>query len=157
MIGSNEVKFTQVEETMRAIAAERPMLDAMAWSWYNEAAKRLNVSSESGTPWVSASWIRFQGQALRALKKLAAEGVLVKYGQNLHTGFRTSAAQAQIDEEQGRKAAARKAYNDRFDAVRARLAALGLTDSIILSADEWERLLAWAEAGKAEARAVSGS
>ena len=146
----NEVAYARVEEAMRAILADRPLIDSMAWNWYNEAGRRLGVSSESATAWVSPSWKKFQRQSLRALNKLAEEGLLRKYGRDVHTGFRSIAAQREIDRKHEMREAEAEAHWVRTQMIRERLNRLGLhpEGNLVLHPEDWDRLLDMAELGQ---------
>lgn len=103
-----------------------------------------------------AVYDRFTGRVKRALDKLAADGVLVRYGDgdrlpNGNTNYRsvryyTPEAVREAETERDRKQAALDAISQRWDAVSGKLANLGYfwsgdgTDHKLSLAD-WEQLL----------------
>jgi hypothetical protein len=122
------------------------------YQFYRVAQERLHVSYAGMTLWEAQdAETRFKYQVLRALDKLAADGVLVRQGAKRDLRFLTPAAAAALDREEAEARRLKEARLDRAKDIAGRLRALDL-DVLVssgvpvrLDPGDWEKLLDLAE------------
>lgn len=85
---------------------------------------------------------RYRGRVKRAMDKLADQGALIKYSTGRDVAYYTPEAWREEVAEQRRVADAKRAAEQRWQAITGRLLEQGYTlHNHTLSLDEWERLL----------------
>jgi hypothetical protein len=126
--------------------------------FYRVVRERLRISYAGMTRWEEHDTEnRFRYQVLRALDKLAADGLLVRHGERRSLRFLTPAASAALEASEAEARRLKEERLARAKDIAGRLYALDL-DVLVnsgvpvrLDPGDWEKLLDLAEAGR-EAR-----